>query len=223
MRKKELLVLVLVFFTIAGVFALPGLKFSAGAGGYFTSDFGGGVELLETGEIWFIKHPYSGGGAFAFFDATFEELSLGIFGGSGTFKGEEGNTWQSDTSVMGLDIGLLGKYPFAINDELTVFPLLGITYRAMLSVKQKNGGYYRNPNGNKADPGDFSALWFKLGGRVDYYFTDANYLRGDVLYGWRVANRYEKNWLDDIKRADFDGKTLLGHGLEIKFAIGHRF
>jgi opacity protein-like surface antigen len=223
MRKKGLLVLVLAAFTVAGAFALPEFKLSAGAGGYITGDFGGGIEASMGGETMSYKTPYFGGGGFAFFDATFAELSLGIFGGGGTSKYEEpGYSFEDDTSVMGLDIGLLGKYPFAINDKLTVFPLLGITYRVVLSAKDEDGDQYENSDGDEA-PGDFSALWFKLGGGVDYSFTDHVYLRAGILYGLRIANKAEKDMVDEYDYPGVDTKTLLGHGLEVKLAIGYRF
>jgi hypothetical protein len=210
MTRKGLLVLVLAAFTAIGAFALPEFKLSAGAGGYFTSAFGGGIE--EDGEAWF-KTPYFGGGGFAFFDATFAEVSVGFFGGGG--KNED---FFGDMSFMGLDIGLLGKYPFAISDKLSAFPLLGITYRVVLSVKDEDGEQYTNSDGDNAS-GDFSALWFKLGGGVDYSFTDAIYLRGEALYGLRLANKVENDWVNESDSA----KALLGHGLDIKIAVGYRF
>jgi hypothetical protein len=224
MRKKGLLVLVLAAFAAAGAFALPEFKLSAGAGGYITGDFGGGAEGSGGGQTASYKTPYFGGGGFAFFDATFAELSLGIFGGGGTSKYEEpGYSEEYDISVTGLDIGLVGKYPFAINDKLTVFPLLGITYRVILSAKDEDGYQYENSDGDEA-PGDLSALWFKLGGGIDYSFTDHVYLRGGISYGLRIANKAEKDMVDmfELMGAD-DTKTLLGHGLEVKVAVGYRF
>jgi hypothetical protein len=215
MKKRIFLGLVLAAVAAGGVFALPEFKLSAGGGGYFTSDFGGGVEASGNS----LKTPYAGGGGFVFFDATYAELSLGFWGGGGTFKQEMGGqSADSDMSVMGLDIGLLGKYPFAINEKLSLFPLLGITYRVMLSAKDEDGNQHQNSDGDDA-PGDFSALWFKLGGGVDFFFTDHVFLRGGLLYGLRLANKFENDLVD----AGSSVKTLLGHGLEVKIAVGYRF
>jgi hypothetical protein len=74
--KKLMLLSVLAMVAAGGVFALPEFKLSAGGGGYFTSDFGGGVEASMSGQTMSIKTPYAGGGGFVFFDATFAELSL---------------------------------------------------------------------------------------------------------------------------------------------------
>jgi hypothetical protein len=207
----------------AGAFALPEFKLSAGAGGYFTSDFGGGVEVSGGGTtIIPMKIPYAGGGGFAFLDATYAELSLGFFVGGGEYNREipdfqNGGIDKSNRklSITGLDIGLLGKFPIAIGEKLSVFPLLGITYRAVLSAKIENA--------NLPSPGDLSALWFKGGGGLDFSLTDKLYLRGDLLYGLRLANKAEN---DSVKEySDFpgaDAKALLGHGLEVKFAVGYR-
>jgi hypothetical protein len=221
--KKLLLLSVLAAVTAGGAFALPEFKLSAGAGGYFTSDFGGGLEMSGGGQSMSIKTPYAGGGGFAFFDATYAELSLGLFGGGGTFKMEGGGQSQeSDMSFTGLDIGLLGKYPITIGEKISVFPLLGITYRVVLSAKDEDGDQYQNSDGDDA-PGDFSALWFKLGGGLDFSFTDHIYLRGGLLYGLRLANTFENDMVDAYDSQGADTKTLLGHGLEVKIAVGYRF
>jgi hypothetical protein len=215
MKKRIFLGLVLVTVAAGGAFALPEFKLSAGAGGYFTSDFGGGVEGSSSGRTASVKIPYAGGGGFAFFDATYAELSLGFWGGGGTFTLEgDSSKSEADLSFMGLDIGVLGKYPLAVSEKLSIAPLFGITYRAMLSVKDEND----ENDENDGDAGDFSALWFKFGGGVDYSFTDALYLRGGFLYGVRLSNKFENDLVDTE-----DAKPLLGHGLEVKIAVGYRF
>ncbi|MDR0758979.1 MAG: outer membrane beta-barrel protein [Treponema sp.] len=221
--KKFMLLSVLAAVAVGGAFAAPEFKVSAGAGGYFASDFGGGAEASSGGETMSIKTPYFGGGGFAFLDATYVEVSLGVFGGGGTVKYEvSGESEDSDMSVMGLDIGLLGKYPFAVSEKLSVFPLLGITYRVMLSVKDEDGDQVQNSDGDDA-AGDFSALWFKFGGGLDISFTDHVYMRGEALYGLRLANTFEKDLVDQYESPGVDTKTLLGHGLDIKIALGYRF
>jgi hypothetical protein len=76
-----------------------------------------------------------------------------------------------------------------------------------------------------ADAGDFSALWFKFGGGVDYLLTPQIYLRFEALYGLRLPNKAENDLVDlfDDMGASSDAKSLLGHGLTIKAAVGYRF
>jgi len=221
MNRKGLLVLVIVAVMAASsnAFAqMPELKLSAGAGGYFTSDFGGGGEGSVYPYHEAFKPLYAGGGGFVFFDATFVELSLGFFAASGDVKyyGDYKLMMERDTSYTGLDISLLGKYPFALGEHVTLFPLLGITYRHFTSVK---------PDIDKlSKPGDLSALWFQLGGGVDYSFTEHIYARLGVLYGIRLKNKWEKDLANYLKTTyDGNGEIRLGHGLDVKLAVGYRF
>jgi hypothetical protein len=241
--KKLCLVLVLAAVAV-GVWAQEqeqpkkgGFSLSAGAGGYFTSDFGGGYEVTRkvrssgggtvagATEKLPTKTPYSGGGGFAFFDATYAEVSLGFFAASGKYQTNNGYDPDSaenpnksyPMSFTGLDIGLLGKYPFAIKEKLSLFPLLGITYRAVLSAKMEDA--------EMDDAGDFSALWFRLGCGLDYAFTDHIYLRGGILYGIRLASKAENDGVDKAEDDPLceEAKTVLGQGLEIKLAVGYKF
>jgi len=227
MVKKLAVVLILTVLAAGGAFAQAEFKLSAGAGGYITSDFGGGAEALKDGYADYqIFTPYFGGGIFAFMDATFAELSIGFWGGSsipgsGSFylEGNNAGYSRSYSSYMGLDIGLLGKYPFVITDKISVFPLLGIGYRLILSLEPKN----ENDNNTFGAAADSSALWIRLGGGLDYSFTDMIYLRGGLLYGLRFPSKFENDWIDKNVPAALDGRTLLGHGLEIKVAVGFKF
>jgi hypothetical protein len=202
---------------------------SAGVGGFIGGDFGGGVEGTAAGASIKYELPYFGGGGFAFFDATYAELTLGIYGGSGKIKatmkaGDQSQTEESDMSYANFNIGLLGKYPFAVNQKLSVFPLLGIEYDICLSAKNEDGDEYEGMDG-KGGPGDFSALWFKFGGGLDYSFTEKIYLRFEALYGLRLANKVENDLKDYLEKmaSGIDTKTLPGHGLTAKLAVGYKF
>jgi opacity protein-like surface antigen len=236
MAKKGLFVLVLAAFAAGGLWAQQEQKpkpkpqtafgISAGAGALIGGDFGGGIDASQSGYSIKYEMPYFGGGGYAFFDATYAELTLAFFGGGGKVKGSEtgSETEEDDWSITNFNIGLLGKYPFAINDKLSLFPLLGIDYHICLSAKI-DGKEYKNSDGDEA-PGDFSALWFKFGGGGDFALTEKIYLRLEALYGIRLANKAETDLKDQFKDMGFDEgdiKTLLGHGLEVKLAVGYKF
>jgi hypothetical protein len=215
MAKKTVAMTVLAMLIAGSIFAQeeaaatvkkPSI-ISIGVGEYFISDFGGGIDgSIET--------PYVGGGGFVFFDAKYAELSLGIFGAGGKFTPKGNNqSSESNRAIMGLDIGLLGKYPFAWNDKLTLYPLLGINYRFILSAKDADGNQHKNSGGDDAS-GDLSALWFKLGFGLDFFVTDKMYIRYGENYGIRLANAFEN---------DASADALLGHGFEAKFSVGYRF
>jgi hypothetical protein len=55
--KKILFSFVCAVMAASGAFALPEFKLSAGAGGYFTSDFGGGAKASGGGGIYQKKPP----------------------------------------------------------------------------------------------------------------------------------------------------------------------
>lgn len=221
MAKKVCSLLVLAALAAGGVFAQTAFSVSAGVGGLIGGDFGGGVEKSEGGYSMKYEMPYFGGGGFAFLDATYAELSFGVSGGAGKMKytmegGGQSQTSDSDWSITNLNIGLLGKYPFAISDRFTVFPLLGIDFLAALAAKDEDGDDFFEGSDNKT--GDLSALWFKLGAGADFSITEKFYARLGLLYGLRLPNKAEKDQADKM-----DGKTLLGHGLTVKLAVGYRF
>jgi opacity protein-like surface antigen len=224
MAKKVFFGLVLAAFAAGSLAALPDFSLSAGAGGYIGGDFGGGIKLEGGGQEYAIKMPYFGGGGYVFLDATYAELSFGFFGGGGNAKSDiPGVPFDTDIGITNLNLGLLGKYPFAVGEKLSVFPLLGIDYQIAVAVKQ---------DGKKVDdiPGfggssvDFSALWFKFGGGLDYAVTSNIFARCEALYGLRLPSKFEKDLKDDFSgNPGVDVKTRLGHGITVKLAAGYRF
>jgi hypothetical protein len=247
MAKKIIVIMILAAFGAAGAFAQPKFRLSGGVGEYITSDFGGGVEatarMTDTwGEVWqrkigHMKTPYGGAGVFWFLDATYVELNMGLFGAFGSWEENRRayptrrTTIKHEMVGVGGDIGLTVKYPFSVNEKLEIFPLLGITYRTMLMTLD-NKEYENSEN--------FDTLWFKFGGGFDYSFIDIVYLRVGILYGFRLKNKYEKDtngYLDSLlnysggiimppnspTRNNTSVDSRLGHGLEIKCAVGFRF
>lgn len=213
MIKKYLLMFVFLSLIIGGAFAQSKPLFSIGAGGYFTNDFGGGFE--DSSPSFKMKTPYIGGGVLAFFDATYVEVSIGMLAVKGTF--DNGLT-PFDRDIYGMDFNLFGKIPFQIGDRFSFFPVLGVNYRLVLSAQDDNGVQHQNKNLKKA-PMDLSALWFKAGAGLDFSFNDTLYLRGKVLYGLRLANKYETDAVDTLKSG---ADPLFGHGFTVELALGYR-
>ncbi|MDR0758976.1 MAG: outer membrane beta-barrel protein [Treponema sp.] len=207
---KKLLA-VTMFAAVIGTAAFaeaPAFALSAGAGGLFSYNFGGGVMNGDDG----VSIPYLGGGFFAFFDATYAEVNVGMDFGSATLKGEGAYAdYIEDTkmSATNLNIGVLGKYPISLG-SVVLFPAIGINYRVTLAVKDEDG--------NEMDePGDFSALSFLFGGGLDYGIGEKLYLRGEVLYSIRLASKFESD------QEQGDAKYNLGHGPTVKVAVGYKF
>jgi len=213
-NKKNWLVLLMTILVLGGAFALPRFGLSAGGGGFVDMGLGGGYEFSNSsGQSTKVEAymPALAGGGNAFFDATFVELSLGFSGGFGRFLIRDGDDLERvDFSITKLNISLLGKYPFEIGTKWAIFPLLGIDYQLMLSVKGEDE--------YEIEASDFNALWFKLGAGFDCSFTEQIYLRFSTLYGIRLPNQFEIDAVDRL-----DANVLLGQGLTARLAIGYRF
>lgn len=210
MKKNIVMALLIVTLAAGGAFA----QMSAGGGLYLASDFGGGVEKMFGGTIT-QKFPYVGGGVYGFFEPlSFVEINVGFFYGGGkwtqiTSVGGISNTTEQDATYSALDIGVMGKYPIAVGDALSVYPALGITFRSFTTAEVGDKTY---------DAEEMSAFWLSLGGGLDFSFGEKLYLRANVMYGVRLSSELE----DDLVKT-LGGNTLLGHGLGVKVGLGYRF
>jgi opacity protein-like surface antigen len=246
MAKKNLALLIIVALAASGIFAQENEKpktafgLSAGVGGLINI---GNAAVFETegsmsGTTVLSKElsmEYFAGGPYAFFDAKYAELTLAFFIGGGESRNDAkimgvSSSSTANVSVSSLNIGLLGKYPFSINNKLSVFPLLGIEYQAFLAVQDEDGNDWKGVDGD-GGPGDFSALWFKLGGGLDYAFTQKLYLRFEALLGLRLPNKVELDGFDNdpvvkaAKSTGADVETTGGGslGFTAKLAVGFKF
>ena len=240
MAKKVLFVLVFVSVLTGGIFAQnegekPKKPISIGAGGFIGGDFGSGAEVSAGGNGVSVKGsiamPYFGGGGYFFLDIIYAELLVGIYSGTCELKSsvvstvaETNYSNKLDLTLSNFSIGLFGKYPIGLSNSLSVFPLLGAEYVYCSTAIDKDGN-------TASDAKDLSALWFKLGGGLDFNLAQKLYLRFEALYGLRLANKLETDTkaefdeiLNEYKAFGISGeaKTLLGHGLTVKLAIGYK-
>jgi hypothetical protein len=217
-NKRFGFVLLIAILVLGGAFAQPAFRLSVGGGGFAEYDaIGGGYEVSSGSQSTKVNVYMPGliGGVFAFFDVTYAELSIGFAGGIGGIVPDT-DADAPNLSITNFNISLLGKYPFMVTEKLSVFPLLGIDYKIMLSVKDNDG--------NEADsPGDFNALYFKFGGGLDYSFTEQIYLRFSALYGIRLPNQFETDMINRAKDQNLSANALLGQGLTAKIAVGYKF
>ncbi|MDR0456747.1 MAG: DUF4097 domain-containing protein [Treponema sp.] len=244
MAKKGLFVLVIAALAAGGAFAQVPFTFSAGVGGFFGGDFGGGLDIDYTvlqlnSTKTTIDTPYFGGGGYAFLDAKYVEVVLGIYKGSGKLrmKQEAKNNsslsiqQESDISIINFNIGLFMKYPFRIN-KISIYPIIGMDYHFALSVKDEDGDEYKNLAAGTEDPSEFNALWFNFGGGADYLFTEKMYLRFEALYSIRGKTLFEKDLNDYfmyvVSEVPVPGGGIItalpriGHGLTARLAIGFK-
>ena len=176
-------------------------------------------------------------GAYAFFDATWLEFSAGVHTGLNTYResdqissaGVQGdrNTQSGTGQEVMLNIVLLGKYPFTLNDRLLLFPLAGIGYQINL-LQNRDGrsrtneldvdrNYYTLPFWN--------AMFVNLGAGMDFKLSAFSFLRTELIYGIRLRTGYETDALEEVKRTvDASSTSLSGlsSGPTIRVAAGWR-
>jgi len=183
-------------------------------------------------------------GFFAFLDATYG--TLGVFFQNGT------NTWRQpffihdfagiEDSGHGretvLGVSLLGRWPFALSDRISVFPMLGMDWHLSLkqrrSLDQSPGWTYDRTDGSvelDADGKafghlDFSPFWANVGGGADFDLGEGFFVRGEFLYGFRLMTGYERKNLELMRRETGDKNPKLGgltSGPSLRLGLGWRF
>jgi hypothetical protein len=208
MSKKVLVFMILAAVVAENVFSQEKL-FSIGGGAMLVPSFGEmKFKEMEMGGVKFTPDPQKssgfGGGLNLFFDATYAEVNLGLL-----FANQKsGENDDKGTDTTNLLLGIVGKYPISLSEQLALFPFLGIDYLINLGASR---------DGNKLeDSGDmFNALSLLFGVGVDYSLTESLYIRGEVGFGITFNTKLEDDAKDMID-SNFKGK------IPIKVAIGYR-
>jgi opacity protein-like surface antigen len=198
MKKKLALALLMATLFAGGAFAQ--IAMSAGAGAVLVPAF----SVPKDGD----SETSFGVGFNAFFDANYVELSAGMLFDIGK---------QGDFSTLGtyLTLGLIGKFPFAITESLSVFPFAGINF---------NIGLAQSVDGHSIDFDDPSKgesmnnMDLVFGGGVDFSITESLYIRGTVGFGITVL---KPKVIRDMQDA-FDTSVFMGK-IPIKIAVGYKF
>jgi hypothetical protein len=193
----------------------PKNRSSIGAGGVWVNNVGGGLKW-DNGEQ--IAMPYSGGGAYLYFDFVYIEIFTGYSSGGGKWKSADvsDQNYLPDMKCTYINLGSYIKCPFGTK-SVKIFPILGIDYdlSVFYDIDNEVPYYY-----------DFSALWFKLGGGMDIGLGKTVYLRAELLYGWRTANDFEINGFE-LKYINvpiiITSKPRPASGLTFKTGIGIKF
>jgi len=238
--KKILLSILLITLSTA-LFAddiLPGrLTLSAGGGGFlgytFTrytlegnNDVGSNVKLSQDMD----RINYGG---FLFFDVTYAVFKVMFQSANNSYSeimtiaGEKiPNTDQIGTgSEKSLNLSLMGKYPFNINDKLSLFPMLGLEYQiALRQLRHPDGEEYvydrtkgewitdQDKNGDPFPLSAWNAFVINIGTGFDYLFTDNLFLRSELFIGFRLPTGYERGALEVVKNppTNIKGSPKLG-------------
>jgi hypothetical protein len=215
--------------SLSGAEAWPPIKHSAGGGALFAGGFGGGLKFGNGEQT---AMPYSCGGIYFFFDATYVEAFAGFATGGGKWESADASTDNTlpDMSRTYINIGAFIKYPLTIRN-ITLFPLLGVDSERSISGKLKyaNGNEY--PFDGAPDPNDgnnprhgadaLSAFWFKIGGGLDAGLNQNLYFRAEMLHGIRPANGFEED--EAAAESTKNAETRPASGLTLKAGVGIRF
>lgn len=247
--KKHIGTIVLVFMMTAAASAGE-FSLSAGAGGIaggFFTRYTLTAEGIVQGEPIRIDAGQEMNqfnyGFLAFFDATYGEFNVFYQRGINTYrqtadisaladKGDQsGKGWES---VLG--VSLVGKYPFYLNKQLTIFPLLGAEYQICLVQKrtQADGYVYKRDDGLREQDNDgkafllkdWNSMWINLGGGVDWTLTGNFFIRGELLYSLRLKTGYEKKNVELMKSQSGDPDPSLAgltSGPSVRISAGYRF
>ena len=237
MRKAFLLMVLIVF---SGSLWAAEFTLSAGAGGLLGGLFTRYTGSSSSGKMTQKVNQVNYGG-FAFFDATYAEFALIMQGGfnnydelmnlNGSVAPFSGDGWETM-----LGFSLLGKYPFTLSDRFSLFPLLGIEYQIALSERRRQDGgpIYDRTNslsdtdndGNPYKISDWNSFWINLGVGTDFNIVQGLFVRGELLYGFRLMTSYEKDGLEKMKTylGDNDPKLSgLTSGPSIRLSVGYHF
>ena len=187
-------------------------------------------------------------GGFLFFDATYAEISIIFQGGNSTW--EEKMIRESSSSSLSTDKGtgtvsslgfsLLGKYPFKIHEKFTLFPMFGLEYHIALIERRKpdryNNEYSRTKGHERVDRDKddkpypnlvpWNSFWIDVGAGVDYFILDRLFLRGELLFGFRLPTGHELGAFEVVKdQFDISDPKIAGltGGPSLKIAVGYQF
>lgn len=242
MKMRTLLLAALCMcITLHNVLAV---EFSLGGGGLMGYTFT--RYTLEGGDVRSIQNmdrlDYAG---FVFFDVTYAEFSVMLKGGNNTYsenmiKSEESVADSTGTGrEASLGFSLLGKYPFAINGQCTLFPIFGVEYQMALMqmrrpdsdglVYDRTKGHWpedRDKNENPYPLSAWNSLWINIGAGLDYTVTGPLFLRGELLFGFRLPTNYEASALEVVKNPPMNVSDPKLAGLtgspNLRLAVGYR-
>jgi hypothetical protein len=223
--KKTMLVLAIFGMCGAALFA-QGIGLSAGLGGNFTAGFNSFAltqDAKDAGlEAADMNSHLVGGGIYVFFDATYVEANVGLLFGNANSDKTDGMTddQKKGMDVTALKLSLFGKYPIDLGG-FTLFPMLGIDGQLSLGGKIQGEEI---PDSYKDDFNEmFNLFWIKVGVGLDVPLSDKLYLRPEFLYGIRFNTDPEKDTIDSLNSGPVKAvDAIIGHGLDIRLALGFR-
>jgi len=216
--KRRFLVLALAALVAGGAFADS--MFSLGGGFSFS---GGRIgRLVYDSDDWHGTRALGFGGH-VFFDATFVEASIGIMGGPlswvDVYDGSR-EVYDDTGSLVSMELSLLGKFPIAMGESATFFPLLGIGASIALSASDPDGESMETLVHSIGD--QFSTFRLKFGLGADFDITERVFFRAQGLGWYGFAPSAYRDWADIENAFGGDVSARGGFGGSVRLAVGFR-
>jgi hypothetical protein len=228
MNKRIFFGFVLMALAVTGTYAAD-FQVGIGAGGdfglVFTSFDTNIPEPAKSEAEKLLKNQDTNRSGFWFFlDLTYFEIDLGMKFYNLTMK-QIGADLKEIQSYF--NIGLMGKYPFSVNDSLSIFPLLGIDFQILTKVKDTQGGDSITIERSDLSDYEIDETYFdrtvcNFGVGVDISITSGLFFRGVIIYGINFHTKQQKDEIDIIKDAGYN-VSILDHGPSMKLALGYKF
>ena len=179
-----------------------------------------GMKGTQYGESVYMGFRALSFGGYGFFDLTYTELDISFAYGLYTDIMKQGSASGSASGGNGFQVGIsaLGKYPIELG-AVTFFPLLGVNYNMVVSISSKDdyGNTFRVSGSEVIEY--FSQFGFQAGAGLDYYFSEAVFLRTSALFQLRIPIKSFR----EMAKADNSASATLGLGPRLKIGVGHRF
>ena len=199
----------------------------------FGGDFGLGLTSFNTNipepvksqiEDELKNQNWNRGGFWFYVDLTYLELNLG--GKYYNFTLDQVGADYRETQSY-FNIGLMGKYPFTINERISLFPFIGFDWQILTKVKMSQGSYSIEVDRSDLSDLDLDKNYFdrfviNFGLGADFFVWQGMYIRTILNYGINLHTKMQRDMIDQINDLGYD-ISVLNHGPSIKLAIGYRF
>jgi len=208
-------------------------RMSRGVGVYYTNKFGSGFAFEPSKEA--LSMPYSGGGAYYFWERKYIGIQASLIYGSGRWESAAVSNPNDlpDMDRVGISAGYYFKVPVdlklpSVNSNLTIYPLLGIDADMTYNSVYKHG----DASETYEDISTLSeAVGYLLGGGIDYYFREKIYLRFEALYNWwmdmyesfmksNMRSNGDNHYSDKLDNTD---ALKIGEGFTLRLSVGFRY
>jgi hypothetical protein len=201
-----------------------GLGFSMGPFSYTVKVAEGTEESKSVGKTTLM-------GGFAYFDAKYAQLSLGICRSSsiiakkttddlGVMGGSVDEVFSDYPAKTYLSLGLLGKYPIQMTG-FALFPILGFEYDLNVAYKDSEGNDLKEGLSG-AEKSSLNQFWIKAGLGLDIPVTLKTYIRPEVLFGYKLHSKLERDQIDAYESDGAESASIAAIKVDFCLLLGYQ-